>query len=82
VSHAEEKAAEELLKAAAANEAEESAARQVSTADIHRATEVLSQFATPQRLQRLNTILARRTRHVRVVFENPSNPNNIWACLR
>lgn len=61
---------------------EDAAASQVSNADIVKATAVVSRFCTGDRMNRLHTILGRRTRHVRFVFENPSNPNNIWACLR
>ncbi|CAM9171949.1 unnamed protein product [Chrysoparadoxa australica] len=33
-------------------------------------------------MERLREVLQKRTGHVRVVFEEPSNPNNSWAGLR
>jgi hypothetical protein len=51
-------------------------------ADVGAAIETLSKFCTPERLERLRSIANLRTRHAQFVFENPSNPNNVWACLR
>jgi tRNA (guanosine-2'-O-)-methyltransferase len=36
----------------------------------------------PERRERLQDVLSKRTNNVCVVFENPSNPNNVWASLR
>jgi hypothetical protein len=35
-----------------------------------------------RRLERIDDVLRMRTRHARFLFENPSNPSNVYACLR
>jgi len=49
---------------------------------VRAAINTLSRFVTPQRMDKLQAVLGNRTQHVTFVFENPSNPNNVWACLR
>jgi hypothetical protein len=63
-------------------EEEEDLKEETRVSDVAAATACLAKFATPARLQRLREIVERRTQHVAFVFENPSNPNNMWACLR
>lgn len=63
-------------------EEEEDLKEETRVSDVAAATACLAKFATPARLERLRTIVERRTEHVAFVFENPSNPNNMWACLR
>lgn len=46
------------------------------------ATQVLQPYILPKRMDRLESVLNKRTRHTRFLFENPSNPSNVWACLR
>lgn len=43
---------------------------------------VLSEMALPERLLRMQQVLAARTRDVTVVLENPYDPHNISAVLR
>jgi tRNA (guanosine-2'-O-)-methyltransferase len=42
----------------------------------------LASFLTPDRLARMDEVLARRTRHVAVVLENVHRTQNASACLR
>ena len=42
----------------------------------------LKQFTLKERLDRFNQVLNQRTDNIRIVYENPSNANNIWASLR
>lgn len=54
----------------------------LSDEQVQLAVETLEKFTTDDRRQRMRQILAQRTNHVRFVFENPSNANNVWAALR
>eukprot|EP00638_Chattonella_subsalsa_P002276 CAMPEP_0117755240 /NCGR_PEP_ID=MMETSP0947-20121206/13330_1 /TAXON_ID=44440 /ORGANISM="Chattonella subsalsa, Strain CCMP2191" /LENGTH=262 /DNA_ID=CAMNT_0005574529 /DNA_START=177 /DNA_END=963 /DNA_ORIENTATION=- len=49
---------------------------------IEEATKVLEEFVSEKRISTLKNVLEQRTSHSTFVFENPSNPNNVWACLR
>lgn len=49
---------------------------------VRRATEVLASYVNPDRVERIRSVLSERTGHTRFLFENPSNPSNVWACLR
>ena len=49
---------------------------------VQRATNILRPFITKERIQRIESVLYQRTRQTQFVFENPSNPSNVWACLR
>jgi len=51
-------------------------------ATVARALEVLEPFVSPERMATFRGVAARRTRHLAVAFERPSNPSNVWACLR
>jgi tRNA G18 (ribose-2'-O)-methylase SpoU len=49
---------------------------------VRRAIGVLSPYVQHRRLERIDDVLSMRTRHARFLFENPSNPSNVYACLR
>jgi len=49
---------------------------------IEQATLALEEFCSSKRLEKFNWVLSKRTLHSTFVFENPSNVNNVWACLR
>ena len=46
------------------------------------ATELLETFINDDRLGRVSSVLKQRTKRSKFLFENPSNPSNVWACLR
>lgn len=54
----------------------------LSDEEISRGNKILEQFASADRIEKFRTILNQRSDAVRFVFENPSNPNNLWAALR
>ncbi len=56
--------------------------KRVNLQNIIQSIRVLSEFVSKNRLDKMMTILDNRTDNVRFVFENPSNPNNVWAILR
>jgi tRNA (guanosine-2'-O-)-methyltransferase len=49
---------------------------------IQKSSKILKPFMTDARHTTLSNILSKRTNHVRFLFENPGNPNNVWATLR
>jgi tRNA G18 (ribose-2'-O)-methylase SpoU len=49
---------------------------------VRRATEALLPLVKAERVDKIRSVLGRRTSHVRFLYENPSNPSNVWACLR
>lgn len=49
---------------------------------IERATQLLLPYVTQDRIERIKSVLQKRTVHTRFLFENPANPSNVWACLR
>ena len=49
---------------------------------VAEATHVLVPYIQPCRWDRIKSILQHRTQQTRFLFENPSNPSNVWACLR
>jgi tRNA G18 (ribose-2'-O)-methylase SpoU len=51
-------------------------------ATVQRAIDLLTPYVRPERIQRIHTVLNQRTRQTRFVFENPSNPSNVFVCLR
>lgn len=55
---------------------------QLKPAVVHRATQVLLPYVKPERVDRIAAVLQQRTCHTSFLFENPSNPSNVWACLR
>ena len=54
----------------------------LSPALVQKSIDTLTPFVQPRRLDRIDEVLHQRTRHTRFLFENPSNPSNVWACLR
>jgi len=61
---------------------EHSAYSELSPELVERATKVLLPYINADRLERMESVLKKRTCHYRFLFENPSNPSNVWACLR
>lgn len=55
---------------------------QLSPETVQRATEVLAPYVQDDRIERIKSVLRQRTVHTSFLFENPSNPSNVWACLR
>ena len=49
---------------------------------VGRSIHILSPYVQSRRLDRIDEVLGSRTRHARFLFENPSNPSNVYACLR
>jgi len=54
----------------------------LSSEDVASATSVIEPYINEARLERIDEVLAKRTRRSRFLFENPSNPSNVFACLR
>jgi tRNA (guanosine-2'-O-)-methyltransferase len=46
------------------------------------AIKALEPWINDDRLKRVSGVLKKRTKHSKFLFENPSNPSNVWACLR
>ncbi len=46
------------------------------------AAAALSPFLLPERLARMQSVLAKRTRHVVAYLEEPHDPHNVSACMR
>ncbi|KAJ8598438.1 hypothetical protein CTAYLR_006852 [Chrysophaeum taylorii] len=53
-----------------------------SVSDATAAIEVLEQFVSRERLEIIERVVDQRTSLARVAYERPSNPMNVWACLR
>ena len=49
---------------------------------VQNAMRILKPYVAQQRYQRITDVLKQRTRHTQFLFENPSNPSNVFACLR
>jgi len=49
---------------------------------VEDATNALEPYVNPDRIERIDSVLNQRTQNTRFLFENPSNPSNVWACLR
>jgi len=49
---------------------------------VSRALSALRPYVGDDRVNRIESVLSKRTRHARFLFENPGNPSNVWACLR
>jgi tRNA G18 (ribose-2'-O)-methylase SpoU len=56
--------------------------RALDAAVVEQATQTLRPYVNTDRIARIETVLQQRTAHTRFLFENPSNPSNVWACLR
>lgn len=48
-----------------------------TSADLERAIGILKGYITDDRVAKMQEVLAQRTSSAAVVFENPSNPNNV-----
>ena len=46
---------------------------------VERATQILIPYIQEERVERMRSVLMQRTKHTRLLFENPSNPSNIWV---
>ena len=46
------------------------------------ASAVLEPYINTDRVGRIDTALGQRTKRAKFLYENPSNPSNVWACLR
>jgi tRNA (guanosine-2'-O-)-methyltransferase len=49
---------------------------------VRAATDILRPYVQEDRVARIEQVLQQRTKQTRFLFENPSNPSNVWACLR
>ena len=49
---------------------------------VTKAIAALEPWINDDRLERVSGVLKQRTKHSKFLFENPSNPSNVWACLR
>ena len=56
--------------------------RQVSPQTVQAAIRALQPFVQPDRVQRIHQVLQQRTATTHFLFENPTNPSNVFACLR
>jgi len=63
-------------------QAQHDAWKRLDPTTIQAATQALAEYITEERYQRIQSVLDQRTQSVRFLFENPSNPSNVWACLR
>jgi hypothetical protein len=46
---------------------------------VQQCIDILSPYVQDRRIERIDEVLSQRTRHTRFLFENPSNPSNVWA---
>jgi tRNA (guanosine-2'-O-)-methyltransferase len=56
--------------------------RQFTDSDIDLGIATLKPFCKTDRFDKFLEVVSSRTSNVRIVFENPQNPNNLWAALR
>jgi tRNA (guanosine-2'-O-)-methyltransferase len=49
---------------------------------VTKSIEILEPYINTDRLQRVYQVMSKRTKNCKFLFENPSNPSNVWACLR
>mmetsp|Transcript_10734 Transcript_10734/g.15155 ORF Transcript_10734/g.15155 Transcript_10734/m.15155 type:complete len:345 (-) Transcript_10734:28-1062(-) len=49
---------------------------------VVKAAKALEPFVNDGRKERIDSVLTQRTQNCRFLFENPTNPSNVWACLR
>ena len=49
---------------------------------VSSAMAVLEPYINADRVERIDTVLGQRTKRAKFLYENPSNPSNVWACLR
>ena len=51
-------------------------------AEVAKGVDALAPYVSASRRRKFAGVAASRTRRLRVAFERPSNPSNVWACLR
>lgn len=49
---------------------------------VIKAIEILKPYVREKRVAKIESVLRRRNMRIRFLFENPSNPSNVFACLR
>ena len=49
---------------------------------VQRSIDILTPYVRDRRMERIDEVLNQRTKHTRFLYENPSNPSNVFACLR
>ena len=49
---------------------------------VRQAVSILAPYVSDERRDTFQRVVQQRTRHLSVAFERPSNPSNVWACLR
>ena len=64
------------------NTSEEDVALTGDAAVVRRAVGILAPYVSDERRDTFQRVVQQRTRHLSVAFERPSNPSNVWACLR
>lgn len=52
-----------------------------TTEELNRTIEILRRYLTEDRITRMKDVLDQRTSSTRLLFENPSNPNNVCRSL-
>eukprot|EP00978_Attheya_sp_CCMP212_P019217 scaffold53577_cov53-Attheya_sp.AAC.2 len=77
-----EEEAKEDREAARQLNAHHQALQSLDPALVERASEVLVRHINEDRIERVESVLKQRTKQSRFLFENPTNPSNVWACLR
>ena len=55
---------------------------QLTDEEVERGLAELGKYCSKERLERFEEVLNLRTSNIRMVYENPSNANNVWASLR
>jgi len=78
----EEEEAEKDIIAAKELEKRNNAYVSLSPEVVNTAIKVLEPYVNTNRQERISGILKQRTKRTKFLFENPSNPSNVWACLR
>jgi tRNA (guanosine-2'-O-)-methyltransferase len=54
----------------------------LSSTQVQDSIAALLPYVRPARVERIQSVLQKRTQNVRFLFENPANPSNVFACLR
>jgi tRNA (guanosine-2'-O-)-methyltransferase len=75
---------EALIDATTMNEQNQQVAawEALSPEAVQKATNILLPYVRNDRLERIQAVLKQRTIHTSFLFECPSNPSNVFACLR
>lgn len=56
--------------------------KKLSNNQVNQALSILKPLLLENRLAKLEKILNNRSEKIRFLFDNPSNPFNVWACIR